>query len=118
MKCNICKNEIEGYGNNPWPICRPDDYNSKCCDECNTNYVIPMRILSSKYSMHSNPNFIWEPEVDDVIVVVYLHDDPFMKEYIGRKGRIEYIDDMGQLHGAWGGLAVNPEVDNYIIIEE
>lgn len=54
MKCCICKNEINGYGNNPdgavWktptgeieqPTFRATD---RCCDECNSRYVIPGRI--------------------------------------------------------------------------
>ena len=27
------------------------------------------------------------------------------------KGRVESVDDMGQLHGNWCGLAVNPDED-------
>ena len=28
--------------------------------------------------------------------------------YDGRTGVVEYIDGIGQLHGTWGGLAVQP----------
>ena len=37
-------------------------------------------------------------------------------EYNGRVGIIRLIDDIGQLHGSWGGLAVNPEIDDIEII--
>lgn len=37
--CCICGKEIKGYGNNAWPIDR-----GRCCDDCNSNYVIPERI--------------------------------------------------------------------------
>jgi hypothetical protein len=30
---------------------------------------------------------------------------------------VEYIDDMGAIHGTWGGLSLLPE-DNYIIIKK
>lgn len=36
--------------------------------------------------------------------------------YDGRKGTVTLIDDIGQLHGTWGGLAVIPEVDNFEIL--
>lgn len=38
--------------------------------------------------------------------------------YNGRTGVIHYIDSMGQLHGSWGGLAVNPEIDDIIYLGE
>lgn len=43
--CCICGKEFEGYGNNPWPI-GWDVYSEedRCCNECNTNIVIPARI--------------------------------------------------------------------------
>lgn len=58
--CCICGKEIIGYGNNPdgaaWKTedgqieiyeGGPKD---RCCDECNTNYVIPGRL----YLMNKN----------------------------------------------------------------
>lgn len=38
--------------------------------------------------------------------------------YCGRVGVVRMIDDMGQLHGSWGGLAVIPGEDNFTIIEK
>lgn len=38
--------------------------------------------------------------------------------YTNRVGRITHIDDIGQLHGTWGGLAVSPWDDDYEIIED
>ena len=38
--CCICGKRIRNHGNNPWPIKR----SGKCCDECNTNIVIPARV--------------------------------------------------------------------------
>jgi len=54
MKCCICGKEFTGYGNNPdGAIWRTEegDLESKdfgpedrCCDDCNSRYVIPGRI--------------------------------------------------------------------------
>lgn len=38
--------------------------------------------------------------------------------YNGRTGVVERVDDIGQLHGSWGGLAVIPGEDRFIIQEE
>jgi hypothetical protein len=41
FKCCICDTLIlNSHGNNPWPV---KDH-GKCCDTCNSNTVIPMRI--------------------------------------------------------------------------
>ena len=40
--CCICGKEYEGYGNNPEPI--KDFSSGSCCDDCNTNLVIPARM--------------------------------------------------------------------------
>lgn len=41
MICIICKKEIKGYGHNPFPV----RFNGRCCDKCNSTYVIPTRIM-------------------------------------------------------------------------
>lgn len=38
--------------------------------------------------------------------------------YAGREGYVQYVDDAGQMHGTWGGCAVDPNVDEYDEIEE
>jgi len=42
MKCSICKEEINGFGNNPYPI-RVSE-NARCCDRCNDKYVLYFRL--------------------------------------------------------------------------
>lgn len=44
-KCCLCGIEFEGYGNNPYPLCDVNDYNSRCCNDCDSKYVIPSRII-------------------------------------------------------------------------
>ena len=43
-------------------------------------------------------------------------DDPFDDSYPGKEGEVKFIDDMGQLHGTWGFLAVIPESDEFIVL--
>ena len=38
--CCICGEPIEGYGNNP----RPYKHEGRCCDACNSKFVIPARL--------------------------------------------------------------------------
>jgi hypothetical protein len=46
--------------------------------------------------------------VGDKIKIVEMIEEP---QYTGKVGIIQYIDDIGQLHGTWGGLAIQPEKD-------
>lgn len=36
--------------------------------------------------------------------------------YQGKIGVVNRIDGMGQLHGSWGGLAINPQEDKFEIV--
>ena len=40
--------------------------------------------------------------------------DPY--SYTDAEGTVQHVDDMGQLHGTWGGLAANPEEDTIEIL--
>ena len=42
--CCLCGEEHEGFGNNPYPLCEDGDFESRCCDDCNTKLVIPARL--------------------------------------------------------------------------
>ena len=37
--------------------------------------------------------------------------------YNGKEGVVNYCDSMGQLHGTWGGLAVQPKNDKFEVLE-
>ena len=43
LLCCICGSKIEGYGNNPYPCVTDED--ARCCDNCNSLFVIPRRIM-------------------------------------------------------------------------
>lgn len=47
------------------------------------------------------------------IMIVSMLGEP---QYSGRAGMVELVDDEGQLHGSWGGLALQPENDKFVII--
>ena len=48
MKCCLCGKEIKDMGHNPWPL--REKVHDRCCDECNTEKVIPARLASFRYS--------------------------------------------------------------------
>lgn len=56
-------------------------------------------------------------KVGDKIRIVRMWDDNGRDwqatRYNGKEGVITHIDSMGQLFGTWGGLAVNPECDEF-----
>ena len=35
---------------------------------------------------------------------------------LNKTGVVEYVDDVGQLHGTWGGLAVIPNIDDIELV--
>lgn len=52
-------------------------------------------------------------KIGDKILIVSMDGEP---SYSGRIGVVDYIDDIGQLHGSWGSLAVNPDIDIFEVI--
>lgn len=42
-KCCFCGKSVGKWGNNPFPACTIKD--AECCDECNLNIVLPLRIM-------------------------------------------------------------------------
>ena len=55
-----------------------------------------------------------EIKVGDHIRIIQLKGED--SRYDGREGIVESIDSIGQLHGTWGGLAVIPEEDEFMVI--
>ena len=64
--------------------------------------------------MSQNRRMPYGVKVGDTIRITKL-DDPYDHSYVGREGVVEHIDSMGQLHGTWGGLAVIPGEDDFIV---
>ncbi len=65
------------------------------------------------YCMANERSFM--VKVGDKIRIICMNGEP---QYTGKTGTVEYIDDIGQVHGSWGGCALIPNVDKYEIIEE
>ena len=55
------------------------------------------------------------PKVGDTIRIISMNGEP---HYSGKEGVIKHIDDIGQLHGTWGGLAVIPGEDSFTVIQQ
>ena len=52
-------------------------------------------------------------KVGDRIKIIKMKDE---SQYTNREGVVTHIDDAGQIHGTWGGCAIIPEVDTYILL--
>lgn len=53
-------------------------------------------------------------KIGDTIKIIKMEGEP---SYKGKVGKITLIDDVGQIHGTWGGCALIPEVDSYSRVE-
>ena len=54
-------------------------------------------------------------KVGDKIKIVEMVGEP---QYTGKVGVIESIDSIGQLHGTWGGCAIQPDKDAIELLDE
>lgn len=55
-----------------------------------------------------------EVKPGDKIHIYTMYGEP---NYSNREGIVRHIDDIGQIHGTWGGLALNFD-DDWEIIED
>ena len=53
-------------------------------------------------------------KIGNKIRIIYMDGEP---QYTGKVGVVNHIDDMGQIHGSWGGCALIPNVDEFEVIE-
>jgi hypothetical protein len=51
--------------------------------------------------------------IGDRIKIINMEGEPHYKD---REGVVTHIDDAGQIHGTWGGCAIVPEADTYIVL--
>ena len=51
--------------------------------------------------------------IGDTIKIIKIEGEP---QYTNREGVITHIDDAGQIHGTWGGCALIPEIDTFVIL--
>jgi len=116
MKCCICGKEIKGYGNSALPLVE-----GVCCDHCNNFVVVPSRmymLAKDKGCEKMAHDFISQEQplaqIGAKVLILEMKSEP---NYSGKSGIIEHIDDIGQLHGTWGGCALIPTEDTYFIID-
>lgn len=53
--------------------------------------------------------------VGKTVKIINMEGEP---QYSGKTGVVKSVDDIGQLHGSWGGCAIQPENDTFEIIKE
>lgn len=51
-----------------------------------------------------------EYKIGDTLIIEEMKGEPRYKD---ATGEILLIDDIGQIHGTWGGCAIAPEVDKF-----
>ena len=47
------------------------------------------------------------------IVIIEMKQE---QNYSGKYGTVLRIDDIGQIHGPWGGCALIPDIDIYLVL--
>lgn len=52
--------------------------------------------------------------IGKTIEIIEMKGEP---QYSAKRGVVTHIDDIGQLHGTWGGCAVIPGEDDFRIID-
>lgn len=116
MNCCICELPIIDYGNNPFPLVAADDYDSRCCDECNMQ-VIRARIAMSKKDQN-------KPKKDDTLVLFYTKNSTAPTESLRDNGKFlaGIVEDVVQTEknitykGSWGNFIVDDETDQFTVI--
>ena len=53
--------------------------------------------------------------IGDTIKIIQMNGEP---QYSGKIGVVELIDDFGQIHGTWGGCALIPGIDQFVVIDK
>ena len=47
------------------------------------------------------------------IEIIHMEGEP---HYKGKRGKVTFVDDIDQVHGTWGGLALNPDTDWFKVV--
>lgn len=76
-----------------------------------------MRDVSKVVKKHINESSISDDSQYLIGKTVRIINMKGEEKYNGRKGIVDYIDGIGQLHGTWGGLAIIPEEDEFEVLD-
>lgn len=125
MKCCLCGCEIEGWGNNPYPVIKEE--NARCCDDCNAILVIASRMISAGADHTINTdNFVnmSDEEIKNVIggrqIVLFhsadvsIYNEGIVHSGLFAEGVVEEVEGT-KAKGDWGNFAINLLTDSYII---
>ena len=80
-----------------------------------THLGILKRIINFVWVMEKKKKEVVEKYLGRTIMILSLKDES--DAYAYRTGVVESIDDIGQLHGTWGSLAVIPDVDEFVVMD-
>ena len=95
----------------------PAEWNSKGRESILRNYDMMTPRTQERFFKRFVDWFnTMEVNVGDKIRIGHLTGED--SNYDGREGVVEYIDSIGQLHGSWGGLAIIPETDDFVLLEK
>lgn len=126
MRCCICGEDYNGFGNNPFPLVQRDDYESRCCNDCD-EYVISARMLGLKKQLDFNINQSDEELTkfleDKYIVIFWSSSSNLPTDRINNSGKFltgEIIENgkvvNKKVAGSWGNFLLDLEKDSYIVI--
>ena len=59
-------------------------------------------------------NVMNKVKIGDMIKIIKMEGEP---QYTNREGVVTHIDDVGQIHGTWGGCAIISQIDTYVIVK-
>lgn len=122
MKCVICGKTIKGSKHNAEPLAH-----GECCDSCNQK-VLAYRLVQIMGEQFTYGNAEMRNHFKQVVLKdnqehpavvgsrIYIFEMLDEPSYTGATGVVEHIDDIGQLHGSWGGCAILPSEDVYIVL--
>lgn len=112
MKCSICGDNVEQFGNNPYPLCAQDDNESRCCDICNM-MVIKARIALTRQDKISE---------GDTVAIFFAKESSAPTKMIGEEGKflagvvdsIIQTDKKIKYMGSWGNFTLDSETDSFV----
>ena len=70
------------------------------------NRIVKRHLIKESYD---NPDV----QIGDKLHIIEMKGEP---QYTDAEGIVKFIDSIGQIHGTWGGCALQPENDTYEII--
>lgn len=124
MRCCICGEDFNGFGNNPFPLVQRDDYESRCCNDCD-EHVVSARLLGLKKQLDldikQSDEELTKFLEDKYIVIFWSSRSNLPTDRIKNTGKFLTGEIIGQVAkkkvaGSWGNFLLDLEKDSYIVI--